>query len=68
MLNKEDTKRFDSIAKYKIKCKCSHTVVMPKADRTICSHCGEWIYRTPAIEFKYKMMKKLKERNKNERV
>ena len=44
-----------------VKCKCGHSIVMPKADRTICSWCGSWVYRTPQIEFKYKLMKKIKE-------
>lgn len=43
-----------------IKCKCSHSIVMPNADRTICSWCGRWVYRTPQIEFKHKLMKKIK--------
>ena len=68
MLNKKDTKLFESISKCKVKCECEHTIVMPKADRTICSYCGNWIYRTPQIEFRYKMMKNLKERNKNEGI
>ena len=38
-----------------VKCKCSHSIVMPSADRTICSYCGSWVYRTKEIEFKYKM-------------
>lgn len=59
-LNKEDTKIFNSLAKCKVKCKCGHSIVMPKADRTICSHCGHWIYRTPAIEFRYKMKERMK--------
>jgi Zn finger protein HypA/HybF involved in hydrogenase expression len=52
---KEMDKKFNAITDATIKCKCSHSVVMPNADRTICSHCGSWVYRTKAIEFKYKM-------------
>lgn len=67
-LNKEDTKLFECFAKHKVKCKCSHTVVMMSTERLVCSHCGEWIYKSPEIEFKYKMMKALKERDKNEGI
>ena len=45
-----------------VKCKhCGHSIVMPHADRTICSWCGRWVYRTPKIEFKFKLMKEIKE-------
>lgn len=44
-----------------IKCECGHSIVMSKADRTICSWCGKWVYRTKAIEFRYKMKEKMKE-------
>lgn len=64
----EDTKRFKEIANSRVKCKCGHTTIMSRAERTACSWCGHYIYKTPAIEFKYKMMKKLKERNRNERI
>lgn len=47
--------------KNKKKCKCGHIVVMASADRMMCNWCGSWIYRTPEIEFRYKLMKKLKE-------
>lgn len=57
---KDDSKRFKDISKYKVKCKCGHTTIMSKAERTVCSHCGHYIYKTPAIEFRYKMKEKLK--------
>ena len=55
MTYNEDTKVFKELAKFRVRCKCSHTMTMTKADRTICSHCGRWVYRTPEIEFKYKL-------------
>lgn len=63
---KSDTKRFKEIDKYKVKCKCSHTMIMITAERMICSYCGNWVYRTPEIEFKYKILEKIKKENKNE--
>lgn len=60
MTFKEDAKKLESIAKHRVKCKCSHVIIMPKADRTICSHCGSYVYRTPQIEFKYKTIEKLR--------
>lgn len=59
-LSEADSKRFTDISKFRVKCKCGHTIIMSKAERTVCSHCGHYIYKTPAIEFRYKMKEKLK--------
>lgn len=63
---KEDTKMFEELYKYRVICKCSHVVTMKHADRMICTHCGEWIYRTPEIQFKYKMMGLLNKEENND--
>ena len=62
---KEDTKMLGEIWKHNVRCKCSHTFVLMKKDRALCSHCGNWVYRTPEIEFKYKLKEKMKD-DKNE--
>lgn len=63
---KEDSKIFNDKSKYKVKCKCGCSTVMTKTtDRCICRWCQHWLYRTPAIEFKYKLKEKLWE-GKNE--
>lgn len=52
-----------SETKSTIYCKsCGHSIIMPNADRTICGWCGSWVYRTPQIEFKYNLIKKIKEK------
>lgn len=66
MTYNEDTRMFTELSKFTVRCKCSHTMVMAKADRTICSHCGNWVYRTPEIEFKYKMKESLIKEVKND--
>lgn len=65
---KQDTKRFREFEKYKVRCKCSHTFIISRVDRALCSHCGNWVYRTPKLEFKYKILEKIKkcEGEKNE--
>lgn len=60
MTYNEDTKKFNSMSKNRVRCKCSHTVIIVRVDRLICSHCGNWIYRTPQLEFEYKMKEHLK--------
>ena len=48
---------------FKIKCKCSHSVFMPYGvDKKICSHCGNYVYKNKQIEFKDKLLKKIKEK------
>lgn len=38
-----------------VKCKyCGHTM-FPVKDRTLCTHCGRWIYKNDKIEFAYKL-------------
>ena len=47
-------------SKYKVYCKCGHSMVIAKEDRSLCSWCNHWCYRTPQIEFRYKTIEKLK--------
>lgn len=65
---KNEIKRAKDIAKYRIKCKCSHVVIMTNLDRKICTHCGNWIYKNKQIEFKYKMQEHLKKEKVMENV
>lgn len=45
-----------ALDKLKITCKCGRRKVIPAyVDRLICDWCGHWVYRTKAIEFKYKL-------------
>lgn len=57
----EPAKYHDAIADIKSKCKCGHTKVIPVyVDRIICNYCGHWIYRTPKLEFEYKLREEMK--------
>jgi len=55
---KDESKIFDSITKCRVKCKCGHTTVLANKDRKICTWCGHYVYKTPRIEFKYKLKEK----------
>ena len=60
MTKKEDTRYFDERTKYKVKCKCGHSVLMhPKLERKICSWCGYYIYREQKVEFKDMLLRRL---------
>lgn len=51
---------------YKVKCKCSHTMVMThNVDKKICSHCGNYVYRDKQAEFRDKINQELR-RKKSE--
>ena len=48
---------------YMYRCRCSHTQLIPnQLDRVICSHCGNYVYRNKKLEFKDKLLKKIKEK------
>ena len=55
-------------AKCKRYCKCGHSIVFPinsKASKTICTWCGNYIYKNDLEEFKEKIKKVLKKKKKN---
>lgn len=44
-------------------CKCGHSLVFPKtskADKTICTHCGRYIFKNDLLEFEYRVKEKSK--------
>ena len=52
-------KKFTQITKRTVKCKCGHSITFnDKRDRLICSWCGYWCYKSPSVEFKYKLRKR----------
>lgn len=54
-------KYHNKISTIKHTCKCGHVVVIPTyKDRTLCGHCGFWVYKTPKLEFEYKLKEKMK--------
>jgi ribosomal protein L37E len=53
-------KKEDEIAKFKVKCKnCGHIVVLVNAKKTICSHCGVWVFKNDKIEFEYRLKERM---------
>ncbi len=54
-------KYHEKIQAIKHTCKCGHVVIIPVyKDRTLCGHCGFWVYKTPKLEFEYKLKEKMK--------
>lgn len=62
----EQQKLEEERAKFKVKCKhCGHIMVLTFADRTICNHCGFYIYKDKQTEFRYKMKTEMRMKNDN---
>lgn len=55
-------------SKFIVKCSCGHTKTIVDADRTICSHCGHWIYKNKQVEFKYKIKEEMRKTNDNRKA
>lgn len=61
----EIIKQQESQNDFKVRCKCGHRVLIVTKDRMICSWCGKYVYKTPKLEFEYKLKEyMLKERRK----
>ena len=61
---RNDTKIFNSYSNFSYKCSCGHTVIMTnKVEKTICSYCGNYTFKTKEDEIKYRMQEAIK-RNK----
>ena len=55
-LHKED----DVFSNYKVKCKCSHVIIISNdRDKVLCSHCGYYVYRDKKEEFKNILLRRM---------
>lgn len=62
---KEDSKRFSEITDHTVKCKCGCSVVFGnRKERVICRWCSNYVYKTPQLEFRYKMEEKKRKKKK----
>lgn len=55
---KNDSKISSERAKYKIYCKCGHSLVFypfEKRKKKLCSHCGYYVYLNKKEEFKERL-------------
>ena len=61
---KDIEKIHDERIKNKVLCKCGcRSNTMPShVDRVLCNWCNHYVYRTPEIEFKYKMKEEMRKR------
>ena len=64
-MNYRDMLKFDQERdKYKVMCKCGHkTTMSPMVEKKLCSWCGNYIFRTPKAEFRYRIKQKLGKRS-----
>lgn len=62
-----DSKLTEERAKYRIYCKCGHSIVFfpfEKSNKKICSYCGYYIYKNKNIEFKEKVRSSINKEEK----
>ncbi len=53
---KTDAKRFKSLSNNRYYCYCGHSVVInPPETRTLCTHCGHWVYKDKKLYFKERL-------------
>lgn len=59
---KEFERMTEEYDKVKYKCsKCGHKEIIPKwKDKTICSWCGNYVFKDKKEEFKYRIKEKIK--------
>lgn len=56
----EDIKRMKDIKKIRHRCKCGHSINIPEfVDKKICSWCGCYVFRTPQLEFEYRLKQQM---------
>lgn len=58
---KEFERMTDEYDKVKYKCKCGRRIVIPKwVDKQLCDWCGNYVFKSKADEFKYRVKEKMK--------
>lgn len=65
-LTKKNIEKLDkSITDCTIKCKCGHSIVItPRTEKTLCKHCGYYVFRNKEDEFKFRLKEMLNRVNK----
>lgn len=48
----------NSLEPYKVECKCGKKVIVLR-DKKICSHCGNYVFKSKEEEFKYRVKEKI---------
>lgn len=46
---------FEEVTDAKVTCKCGHRVLMGTQVKTICSWCGNFVFKNENEEFKYRL-------------
>lgn len=58
--NDEWKRMQENYDKVKYNCKCGHRSVIPESlDKTVCSWCGNYVFKDKKAEFQYRMKEKL---------
>jgi len=62
---REDPVKFaDIMTRNRIKCKCGYTLQIPAdVEKTVCSWCGNYVFRDKKVEFEYRMNEEMRRNN-----
>ena len=58
--NELDKKYWLLNEKFRVKCKCGHTLYIVNKDKVICNYCGRYVFKDKEAEFKYRIEEKIK--------
>ena len=47
-------------------CGCRSNIMPNRQDRVLCNWCNNYVYRTPELEFKYKLKQEMRKREKED--
>ena len=65
--NKEIIKKASEMTDHRKICKCGHSIPMTeRTEKTICSWCGNYVFRDKKTEFEYRLKEQCKiDKNEN---
>ena len=58
--DEEIKQEMDKLSKFRVKCKCGHTLILVSRKSEICTWCGRKVYRSKKDEFEDKLKKEIK--------
>lgn len=63
---KRNSKKFNDLQDGIVKCKCGHSVLLNNVEKTICSWCGNYVFKDKSKEFEYRLNESIKRSERNE--
>ena len=69
MKNSEIEKEHQYYTEHRVLCKCGHSMLVTSKDgKELCTFCGQYVFATPKLEFKYRIKEKLRRKPMKEEL